>query len=157
MYAPSALGKATDLTRLFISSSYISGEIIQKLLSSCRVNGFLFQSSSVSSTGLLRIAKPTSLGSPTSPLTTKGPSLAQSRQGKLLHDHPLRLVVRWGLESFSPVAFCYSSKEFRIVSITFACSDSFKPVEQGSVTIRLQISELTGCAVAGEFVNMGCR
>jgi hypothetical protein len=60
MYAPSALGKATDLTRLFISSSDISGKIIQKLLSSCRVNGFLSQSLSVSSTGLLRIAKPTS-------------------------------------------------------------------------------------------------
>ena len=74
MYAPGALGKVTDLTRLFISSSDISGEIIQKLLSSCRVKGFIFQSSSVPSTGLLRIAKPISLGSPTSPLTTKRPS-----------------------------------------------------------------------------------
>ncbi len=51
----------------------------------------------------------------------------------------------------------YFLEELRIISITFACSDSFKPVEQGSVTIRLQISELTGCAVAGEFLNMGCR
>ena len=71
MYVPDALGKVTDLTRLFISSSDISGEIIQKLLSSCGVKSFLSQSSSVPSTGLLRIAKPISLGSPNSPLTKK--------------------------------------------------------------------------------------